>query len=87
MKPPRITSAVPMLLLSSAVALSRPAAAAGPQGIQAGTPIDEGGNILISDAVAQAMANSGAGWVRLHFRLGPYPSDTVQDSRGIITPS
>src|SRR5690349_21052811 len=50
--------------------------AAGPQGIQAGHPIDDGGAILITDAVADRMKASGAGWVRVNFRLGPYTSDT-----------
>lgn len=57
--------------------LAGSALAAGPQGLQAGAPIDDSGNILITDAVAQALANSGAGWVRVNFRLGPYPSDTA----------
>jgi hypothetical protein len=52
--------------------------AAGPQGIQTGAPIDDAGNILITDQVAQALADSGAGWVRLNFRLGPWTSDTAQ---------
>lgn len=54
-----------------------PSSAAGPQGIQAGQPIDDAGNILITDSVAQRMADSGAGWVRVNFRLGPYSSDTT----------
>jgi hypothetical protein len=49
---------------------------AGPEGIQAGWPIDNSGNIVITSAVADRMAASGAGWVRLNFRLGPYASDT-----------
>ncbi|MBP3964156.1 hypothetical protein [Paenibacillus lignilyticus] len=55
----------------------REAAAAGPQGIQFGRPIDDSGNILITNQVAQALADSGAGFVRLNFRLGPYTSDTA----------
>jgi hypothetical protein len=51
--------------------------ASGPQGTQAGQPIDDSGNILITDAVADRLAQSGAGWVRVNFRLGPYPSDTA----------
>ncbi len=56
---------------------AREANAAGPQGIQFGRPIDDAGNILITNAVAQAMADSGAGFVRLNFRLGPYASDSA----------
>ncbi len=47
-------------------------------GIQAGQPINDSGNILITDAVANRMAASGATWVRVNFRLGPYTSDTTQ---------
>jgi hypothetical protein len=76
MKLLRMSGAGPLLLLSL-VALARPALAAGPQGIQAGAPIDDAGNILITDTVASALAGTGAGFVRLNFRLGPYPSDTT----------
>jgi hypothetical protein len=55
-----------------------PARAASPHGLQPGWCIDDSGNILITDAVADRMAQSGAGWVRLNFRLGPYPSDTSE---------
>lgn len=51
--------------------------AAGPHGTQTGWAIDDSGNILITDAMADRLAQSGAGWVRLNFRLGPYPSDTA----------
>lgn len=74
----RLPRVVRMLLLLPLLVLALPASAAGPQGLQAGAPIDDAGNILITDAVATAMANSGAGFVRLNFRLGPYPSDTAQ---------
>ena len=51
--------------------------AAGPHGTQPGWAIDDSGNILITDAVADRLAQSGAGWVRINFRLGPYSSDTA----------
>jgi hypothetical protein len=51
--------------------------AAGPQGTQPGWAIDNAGNILITEDVADRLAQSGAGWVRVNFRLGPYPADTV----------
>src|SRR5256885_7087114 len=54
-----------------------PAQAAGPHGTQPGWAIDDAGNILITDAVADRLAQSGAGWVRINFRLGPYSSDTA----------
>ena len=49
--------------------------AAGPHGSQAGQPIDDGGNVLLTDEVADRLAQAG-GWVRVNFRLGPYPADT-----------
>lgn len=48
---------------------------AGPHGSQPGQPIDDAGNVLISDAVADRLAQAG-GWVRLNFRLGPHATDT-----------
>src|SRR5687768_13907888 len=51
---------------------------AGPHGTQPGWAIDDSGNILITDAVADRLAQSGAGWVRLNFRLGPYPYDAAE---------
>jgi hypothetical protein len=74
----RLRGAVRTLLLLPFLMLAGSASAAGPQGIQAGAPIDDAGNILLTDAVATAMANSGAGFVRVNFRLGPYGSDTAQ---------
>jgi hypothetical protein len=44
---------------------------AGPQGLQSGAPMWNNGEILFTDAVAAKIAASGAGWVRLNFRLGP----------------
>src|SRR5437867_5538727 len=67
-----------MVLSIIASSLALPLLASGPHGTQAGWPIDDSGNILITDAVADRMAQSGAGWIRLHFRLGPYTSDTAQ---------
>src|SRR3954451_3417772 len=52
--------------------------ASGPHGTQPGWAIDDSGNVLITDAVADRMAQSGAGWIRINFRRGPYPSDTSQ---------
>ncbi|MGE5672496.1 MAG: LGFP repeat-containing protein [Mycobacterium leprae] len=77
MKTLRALLAVLLLLTAVAVAPT-PTYAAGPQGIQFGRPIDDSGNILLTDAVAASLAASGAGWVRLNFRLGPWTSDTAQ---------
>jgi len=63
-------------ILISFVVLVVSSRAAGPHGTQPGWVIDDSGNILLTDAVADRLAQSGAGWVRLNFRLGPHPSDT-----------
>jgi len=65
-----------LLALACAIALVSPAFAGGPHGTQPGWAIDDSGNILVTDAVADRLAQSGAGWVRINFRLGPYGSDT-----------
>jgi hypothetical protein len=63
--------------VAAALLLASPARAAGPHGNQFGWPIDDSGNILITDAAADRMKATGAGWVRLNFRLGPWSSDTA----------
>src|SRR3954462_12834394 len=67
------TICILVVTLSLTVWISR---ASGPHGTQGGWAINDSGNILLTDAVADRMAQSGAGWVRLNFRLGPYASDT-----------
>src|SRR5258708_2797156 len=64
----------------ASIKTSTPATAPGtvPLGIQAGQPIDDNGNILITSSVASRMAASGSKWIRVNFRLGPYASDTPQ---------
>lgn len=52
--------------------------AASSLGIQPGQPIDDSGNILITDEMADRLKNTGATWVRINFRLGPYRSDTAE---------
>jgi len=63
-----------VILLTSRFALN----ASGPHGTQPGWAVDDSGNVLITDAIADRLAQSGAGWVRINFRLGPYASDTSQ---------
>ncbi|HEY0457097.1 MAG TPA: hypothetical protein VGE41_12030, partial [Verrucomicrobiae bacterium] len=65
-------------ILCSPMLLAGTAFAGGPHGTQPGWAIDDSGNILITDAVADRMAQSGAGWIRINFRMGPYTSDTAQ---------
>ena len=47
----------------------------GPQGLQPGAPMGDNGEIFFTNAVAAKIAEAGAGWVRLNFRLGPNFSD------------
>lgn len=47
-------------------------------GIQPGQPINDSGAVLINASVADKMASTGAKWVRINFRLGPYSSDNAQ---------
>jgi hypothetical protein len=46
------------------------AVAMGNQGLQYGAVIDDTGNILFTDEAAAKIAASGAGWIRINFRLG-----------------
>src|SRR4051812_46888053 len=61
----RIALAALALATSSAAPSAR---AAGPQGIQNGWAVDNAGNVLLTAAQAQRMADSGAGWVRINIR-------------------
>ncbi|MBI1800295.1 MAG: hypothetical protein HYR71_01545 [Chloroflexi bacterium] len=47
----------------------------GPQGLQAGQPIGDNGEIFFTDTVASQIASAGAGWVRINFRLGAHFPD------------
>jgi len=44
----------------------------GNQGVQDGWVIDDQGNVLFTNADATLMAQTGAGWVRINFRLGRF---------------
>jgi hypothetical protein len=44
----------------------------GTQGLQFGGVIDDAGNVLFTDAVAKLIAQAGAGWVRINFRLNGF---------------
>lgn len=59
----------------AAATVSAAETVAGPHGTQPGQPIDDAGNILITEAAADRLAQAG-GWVRINFRLGPHASDT-----------
>lgn len=50
--------------------------AAGPMGIQYGAPIEhKTKEVKLTDAVADQLAQSGAGWVRVNFIVSPFGSD------------
>jgi hypothetical protein len=49
-------------------------AAAANQGNQSGAAINDNGRVLFTDAVAAKVAESGAGWVHVNFRLGSLAS-------------
>ncbi len=42
----------------------------GNQGIQYGAVMDDNGKILLTDEAIDKLAASGAGWLRINFRLG-----------------
>ena len=54
---------------------STPVLAAGPHGTQPGQPLTDTGYVALTDQVAQAIADTGAGFVRVNMRLGPYTYD------------
>ncbi len=54
----------------------------GNQGNQYGAVIDDAGRILFTDAVAGKLAESGAGWVHINFRLGRFPNWTDTSTFG-----
>jgi hypothetical protein len=45
-------------------------------GLQDGWAIGDGGDIIFDKQIAQEIRQTGAGWVRIHFRLGPFPNWT-----------
>jgi len=72
----RSRSWVLALLLASLTLIALPvpgtaaAIARGNQGLQYGAAIDNTGNILLTDEALDKLAASGAGWLRINFRLG-----------------
>jgi hypothetical protein len=65
-------AALILVMLIATLLAPRPANAltTGNQGLQYGAVIDNAGNILFTDTVAAQIAASGAGWIRINFRLG-----------------
>lgn len=60
------------------LAITVPVHAAGPHGTQPGQPLTDLGYVALNDQVAQTLADTGAGFVRVNFRLGPYQADTPE---------
>lgn len=48
--------------------------AVGSRGIQIGQPLTDTGAIILDDQIADLIAQTEARWIRLHFRLGPFPT-------------
>ena len=48
------------------------------KGLQPGAPMGDNGEIFFTNPVAAKIAESGAGWVRLNFRLGPNFKDWTE---------
>ncbi len=47
-------------------------------GIQPGWVIDDSGNVLVDETTVNRISQTGSKWVRINFRLGPYPQDTPE---------
>ena len=83
----RITTLVLSILLMVLLLTVGPgqalAVSQGNQGLQDGWAIDDNeGKVLFTDAVAAKMAEAGAGWVRINFRLGGFRDWTETDTFG-----
>ena len=53
------------------------------QGLQFGRAIDDHGQILLTDQVAKLIADSGARWIRINFRLGSHFPDWTTPVGGV----
>ena len=80
----RITTLVLSILLIVLLLTVGPgqalAVSQGNQGLQDGWAIDDAGNVLFTDAVAAKIAEAGAGWVRINFRLGGFEDWTETET-------
>ncbi|HEX6287539.1 MAG TPA: hypothetical protein VFZ66_00035 [Herpetosiphonaceae bacterium] len=65
------------LLSATLLPGARPAHAAGTKSLQFGAPVDDYGNILLTDQIADQLAASGARYARVNFR-NPWGTDTAQ---------
>jgi Glycosyl hydrolase family 10 len=54
----------------------------GNQGLQYGAVIDDSGHILLQDESLQLMAQAGAGWIKINFRLGGFANWTETTTFG-----
>jgi len=67
-----------LFIAASLLLLCVPGFTAGPIGTQPGQPYGDDGSVYLTDQVAQAIADTGAGYVRINIRLGASLSDTPQ---------
>lgn len=51
-------------------------------GLQDGWAIGENGDVIFDKDIAESIRKAGAGWVRIHFRLGPFKNWTETDTFG-----
>jgi hypothetical protein len=75
------------LLIAAGLGQPRSVAAAPPvrqgnQGLQYGAVIDNVGHILLQDEALRLMAQAGAGWVKINFRLGGFKNWTETTTFG-----
>jgi hypothetical protein len=61
---------------------TRPPVVQGEQGLQYGGVIDNIGHILLRDEALQLMAQAGAGWIKINFRLGGFQNWTETSTFG-----
>jgi hypothetical protein len=82
----RLGVVVLLMALLAIATTPRPAHAltTGNQGLQYGAVIDDTGNILFTEEAATKIAASGAGWIRINFRLanGYFPDWTNTSQHG-----
>jgi hypothetical protein len=75
-------------LLLAIVPTNTPTVAAAPpikqgnQGLQYGAVIDNAGHILLQDEALRLMAQAGAGWIKINFRLGGFQNWTETTTFG-----
>jgi hypothetical protein len=62
--------------------VAAPSVKQGNQGLQYGAVIDNAGHILLQDEALRLMAQAGAGWIKINFRLGGFQNWTETSTFG-----